>query len=322
MYFHESEAIALEHRDLLPVVEQVDELLATIFTAAPLRPADFSFKLGCDANQVISFFDLLVEREVLLSEAMVECERCHTLMPASAFHEALADEDDFECSSCGRPFRRRTPVMTVYRMTAETLARPKPAVATPDVELALRELDQNPNVFRRLGQTWVIKYEGQMILLHSLGGLSYVARLLLDPGRTFPAAFLLAAEAGIDPRITTGTSGRALTDETLAEYKEEYIELKTELDEAKERNDLGHIDRLQKKLDFFATEIARATGYGGRKREKSDVERVRKNVSMAVTRAIDGIHAYHERLGKHLRNSVTSGLFFCYDPEHDPRWLI
>jgi len=108
----------------------------------------------------------------------------------------------------------------------------------------------------------------------------------------------------------------------LAKYKEEYIELTEDLEEAKERNDLGRISSLQKKLDFFATEIAKATGFGGRKREKSDVERVRKNVSMAVTRAIDGIHADHERLGNHLRKSVTSGLFFCYDPEHDPRRII
>ncbi len=152
MYFHESEAIAGENQDLRQVVEEVDEMLATIFTAAPLRPGDFSCKLACDMNQVAAVFDLLAEQDVLLSEEMVECERCQNLMSAVTFNEACNDGDDFECSSCGRPIRRRTPVTTVYRMTAETLARPKPAVATADVESALRELDQFGSVFRPLGQ--------------------------------------------------------------------------------------------------------------------------------------------------------------------------
>lgn len=321
MYFHESEAIALEYRDLQPVVEQVDELLATIFTAAPLRPADFSFKLGCDANQVISFFDLLVTRDVLLVETMVECERCHTLMPASAFQQAVADEDDFECSSCSRPFGHRTPVTIVYRMTAETLSRPKPAVATADIESAIRELDQSPSVFRRLGQIWVIKYECIMILMQDARGLAYLARLLADPGRIVPAASLLAAVAGIDPRIPAGTSGRLLDDEAMARYKERYAELQDELAEAESRNDLGRVANLQSELDAFGTEIARATGLGGKKRERTDIEKVRKSVSMAVSRAIDSIRDEHAGLGQHLQNSIDFGLTFRYGSERETIWL-
>lgn len=321
MYFHESEAIALEHRDLQPVVEQVDELLATIFTAAPLRPADFSFKLGCDANQVISFFDLLVKREVLLSEAMVECDRCHTLMSAVEFQQAIADEDDFECSSCDRPFRRRTPVITVYRMTAETLARPKPAVATPDVESALRELDHSASVFRRLAQVWVIKYEGEMILMQDARGLTYLARLLAEPGRIVPAANLLAALAGIDPRITTGSSGELLDNQAREEYGHRYRELQEEMQEARENNDLGQIEKLEGEMELLTNELARATGIGGRSRRKTDIEKVRKSVSMAVSRAIDSIRDEHAVLGRHLQNSISPGLTFRYDPERDPSWL-
>ncbi len=321
MYFHESEAIATEHPGLQTVIEQVDEMLATIFTAAPLRPDDFSCKLECDTNQVISFFDLLAEQEVLLSEEMVECDRCHNLMAASACQQAIADEDDFDCSSCNRPIRRRTPVITVYRMTAETLSRPKPAVPTADVELALRELDQSSSVFQQLGQIWVIKYEGKMILMGNARGLSYLARLLVEPQRTVPAVSLLAAVAGIDPRITTGTSGRLLDDEAMAKYKQRYAELQEDLAEAESRNDLGRIARLQSEMEAFELEIARATGLGGRKREKTDTERVRKNVSMAVSRTIDSIRDEHAVLGRHLRNSISPGLTFRYDPERDPGWL-
>jgi len=115
MYFQESEVIASENPDLHDVVEQLDRLLATIFTAAPLRPGDFACNLGSDSNQVIAVFDLLADCEILLAEKMVECERCHNLMSATAFQQAVADQDDFDCSSCSRPFRRRTSVMTVDR---------------------------------------------------------------------------------------------------------------------------------------------------------------------------------------------------------------
>ena len=60
----------------------------------------------------------------------------------------------------------------------------------------------------------------------------------------------------------------------------------------------------------------------GRTREKSDSERVRKNVSNAVTRAIEAVAVEHVRLGKHLGNSINSGSVFSYDPEKDPEWLV
>ncbi len=68
-----------------------------------------------------------------------------------------------------------------------------------------------------------------MFLPHSPSGLSYIARLLVDPAR---------------------------------------------------------IAELENQKDAFSTEIESATGLGGRRREKSDPERVRKNVSNAVASAI------------------------------------
>jgi hypothetical protein len=320
MYFHESEAIARENRDLQATMERIDETLATIFTGAPLRPADFACRLECDTNQVVAIFDLLVDRDVLLAQEMVECERCQNLMPSSELREAWDDGDDFDCSSCGRVLSPRAPVIRIYRMTAETLARPKPAVPTADIEAALRELDQSPSVFRRLGQIWVIKYDRSMILMQDARGLAYLARLLADAGRVVPAASLLAAVTGIDPRISSGSSGRLLDDQAMSRYKQRYTELQEELEEAESRHDLGGIAKAQAEMEAFGTEIARATGLGGKKRERTDAEKVRKAVSMAVSRAIDSIRNEHAILGRHLQNSVSPGLTFRYDPEHDPGW--
>ena len=278
MYFHESEAIAHKHPMLQRVVEEIDGHLATIFNPAPLRPADFASVVGCGTNQVVSIFDLLVEDEVLLADGMVECDRCHNLMSALAYDEAMADEDAFECTSCHRPFGRRVRRTTIYRMTAETLARPKPAVATAEIEDALIELVRSPFVFRRLNQTWVLRFEGRTALMQEARGLCYIARLVAEPDRDVWASHLLAAAVGIDPRVTAGSSEPYLDGPALAAYHKQYRELHEDLEDARSMNDLGRIAAVQEKMEFFATEISRATGLHGKKREHSTIQNIRKSV--------------------------------------------
>jgi hypothetical protein len=100
------------------------------------------------------------------------------------------------------------------------------------------------------------------------------------------------------------------------------IEITRDFEEAKRDNDHARVAELEKQKETFSAEIEKATGLGGRKREQSDSERVRKNVSNAVTRAIEAVALEHERLGKHLGNSINSGSTFSYDPERDPQWLV
>jgi hypothetical protein len=212
-------------------------------------------------------------------------------------------------------------VTTVYRLSAETLARPKPAVKTDDVESALRHLDGHPHVFQRLGQVWVLKYDGKMVLMEHAKGMVYLSRLLIDPDRTLPVAFLVAAETGDDPRIFSGSSEEMIDDQAMAEYKQCYFDLQVELAEAEHRNDLSRIPQLQEELDTLGNEIVRVSGLGGRIRSKSEMNKVRKRVSTSVKRAIDSIRAEHPRLGRHLHNAVNPGFTFSYTPERDPRWF-
>jgi hypothetical protein len=127
---------------------------------------------------------------------------------------------------------------------------------------------------------------------------------------------------GIDQRIPVGTSGTVLDDQALADYRKIYIEITHDFEEAKRDHDHARIAELEKQKEAFSAEIEGATGLGGRRREKSDPERVRKNVSNAVTRAIEAVALEHERLGKHLGNSINSGSVFSYVPERDPQWLV
>jgi len=177
------------------------------------------------------------------------------------------------------------------------------------------------NVFQRRGEFWQLSFVGETKFLKDSVGLGYIARLLIEPHRDIPAVTLLAARAGIDPLVTTGSSGEVLDDQARDEYGRRYRELGDELHEARENNDLGQIEKLEGEMEQLTNELASATGIGGRSRQKADIEKVRKSVSMAVSRDIERIGKEHESLGRHLTASVTSGLTFRYAPERDPGWL-
>jgi hypothetical protein len=162
MFFQESEAIAREHPDLLRVVEQVDQQLSGICSPAPLRPGDFSCALGAEENQVTSVFDLLAKRGILLAEEMVECERCHNLMPAGAFRAAIQDEDQFECTTCSRVFPRRTNPILAYRMTAQALSLTQAKAKPRAVQIA--EMFGSPPSEEPLSERAKLVLEAMLVL--------------------------------------------------------------------------------------------------------------------------------------------------------------
>ena len=162
MYFPESESIVREHLDLQKVAALVDERLSEVFSTAPLRPADFACAIGSDINQATSVFDLLAQKGLLQRTEMVECVHCHTLVAAAAFRRAMDDEDDFECSTCSRRFRRNTAPITVYRMAAKVAARPRPELE------ADRGIAGAAFVFRRHGREWEITYQGKTALMRDI----------------------------------------------------------------------------------------------------------------------------------------------------------
>jgi len=178
----------------------------------------------------------------------------------------------------------------------------------------------NAASFRRQGEFWVLRFGGETVYLKDSVGLAYIARLLSEPQRDIPAVSILAARAGIDPRISTGSTGEVLDDAARATYATRYQDLCEELDDAKRHHDEGRIVKLQEEMEQLSTELASATGLGGRGRKKSDAERVRIAVSMAVRRSIEAISEHHASLGRHLLLSISSGQVFRYSPDSRQEW--
>jgi hypothetical protein len=176
--------------------------------------------------------------------------------------------------------------------------------------------------FRRRGEFWVLNFGGETAYLKDSVGLAYIARLLSEPHRDIPAVSLLAARAGIDPRISTGSTGDALDNTARTNYSARYQDLCEDLEDATRNHDEGRIVKLQEEMEKLSTELACATGLGGRGRKKSDAERVRIAVSMAVRRAIEAISEHHAPLGRHLFLSISSGQVFRYSPDTRQEWVL
>jgi len=183
------------------------------------------------------------------------------------------------------------------------------------------DLGPTANTFRLRGQFWELTFDGQTVHMKDLAGLAYIARMLSEPDRDIPAVSLLAARAGIDPLIASGSSGKMLDDEARDNYRNRYAQLQDDLSEAKENNDFAQIERLETEKEQLTAELSSAAGLGGRKRERTDAEKVRKSVSMAVTRAIQDIESNHPSLGRHLLAAISSGQVFRYAPPSSIDWL-
>lgn len=322
MFFPESEAIARDHIDLAGVIEQVDDQLSFVCTPSPLRPSDVASVIGADDNQVASVFALLAKRRIVMAVEMVECARCQNLLPAEAFRQAVRDEDEFECTGCGWKLLPRSETLHVYRMAATALARTKRVAEQCEFERKLEAtLGPYENMFKQLGDVWAVRYGGITRFFQDSVGLAYIARLLSDPNRDIPAVSLLAARAGIEPLMASGSCGEFLDDQGRAKYKGKYEELAEELASARANNDPRRIEKILADMDVLGTELARATGLFGRTRTKTDADKVRKSVSMAVARDVERITKKHSSVGLHLDAAISSGKTFRYSPQEEIHWM-
>ncbi len=191
-------------------------------------------------------------------------------------------------------------------------------------------------VFLREGEIWRIAYDGKEVRLRDSRGLRYLARLLGEPGRDVHSAEL-ASGGGIDPevggpvpsvdeaggRAGLGDAGEMLDVRARDAYRARLDELRSELAQATEWGDKERASRLQAEIDFIAGEIAAAYGIGGRARKAADsTERARKAVANRIRDAVTRIEKDHASLGRHLANSVRTGIFCCYQPERPVSWRI
>jgi pimeloyl-ACP methyl ester carboxylesterase len=180
-------------------------------------------------------------------------------------------------------------------------------------------------VFRREGDYWTVSWRGKVVRLKNAKGLHYIAYLLANPGRQFLAFELAAAgaapgsqRASIDSGVTAadlGDAGALLDAKAREQYRHRIHELREELAEAVQLNDMSRAAGLRSELDFLRDQIVAGVGLGGRNRKTaSHTERARLMVTKAIKAAIAKIRASDASLGRYLATSIKTGNCCAYDP--------
>lgn len=176
-------------------------------------------------------------------------------------------------------------------------------------------------VFLRLGDYWLVAYNGApKYARHSLG-MSYISLLLQKPGDEVSASELLDLVSGDGTRACLGSAGPMIDEPSIVDYQNRLAQNEAEMIEAKASADLARQGHLSDEREWLLSELRRANVPGGKVREALDQrERDRKAVSMAVGRAIEAIRKIHKPLWHHLWTYIDTGNFLCYRSDPSNHW--
>lgn len=199
--------------------------------------------------------------------------------------------------------------------------------AVPD-RSALIPLRSANSVFRLEGEYWTIAHAGTVLRLKDSKGLRYVAYLLNSPGQMLRALDVVAAvHQGAAPgsggvgQTFDSSSGPVADRQAVSEYRRRLEDVRQEIDEAKEQNDLGRAAALQGEAEWLQRQLEEACGLGGRLRGLPSMsERARQTLTKGVRSTLKRIERGNAKLASYLARHIKTGYLCGYEP--DPERLI
>jgi hypothetical protein len=160
--------------------------------------------------------------------------------------------------------------------------------------------------------------------------MQYLAHLLRHPGQKVRALDLVQLlgfqeqGAGENRKVETRSRGLDLLDpQAKREYRQRLQELRTQLSEADELNDLGRAAKLRAEIDFLARHLNAAVDLHGKDRKAgADDERARLLVTKRIKSVLKMLDTLHPPLAHHLRACVKTGYYCSYSspPVAPPVW--
>lgn len=169
--------------------------------------------------------------------------------------------------------------------------------------------------FQREGELWRLWWHGTEVRLPDAKGLRDIAVLLARPGREVHVGELAGSvESSALP---------LLDEEARQRYRRRWAEIDAGIDEADAAGDVGRAELCRLERDALVKTLSAATGLGGRAREvPGPQERARQAVRARIRHALDRIERSHPELARHLRRSIRTGTFCCYDPDEAVDWWV
>ena len=171
------------------------------------------------------------------------------------------------------------------------------------------------NAIVREAGVWRVTFNGSSTTVRDLKGIGDLAVLLSRPRAEVHCLELMGATDVGD------TAGPVLDNRARSDYKQRILDLQADIDEAHANNDTGRAARAEHELDVLVKQLSEAFGLGGRDRNGgSSVQRARSAVTYRVRPAIKQLAAADPVLGRHLDNSVRTGVWCSYHPETELTW--
>lgn len=182
---------------------------------------------------------------------------------------------------------------------------------------------------RRSGQAWTLEREGAAHHLPHSPGVALLVELLRRPSSPVHVLDLLtvvdgnplgaigAAEAReLGLNVPEDGAGAAPDRQAISAYRARLEELAQEIRESEAAHDPGRTSQLKAEFDFIAETVERSLGLGGRERPSGSAqERARTRVAKALSRTLKKVEEVDPPLGRHLRQSVSTGTYCVYSPD-------
>lgn len=248
--------------------------------------------------------------------------RSYLEMFVSAFQKSItggktpSSEEMIDWVKLANPFRYESDtdhiVQGLKLAGIETLSHGEPALPY--------SADRHPvsldSIFKKEQAIWRIQFDGNEITLTNMKGLQDINLLLQSPEKQIHCTDLMGSVSSMDE------ASFAIDEKALSSYRERIRDLEEDIGEAREQNDLARAVQLKKEYDQLVDHLSKSFGAGGRIRKlKSPAERARAAVTMRIKKAIKRISSHHPSLGRHLTNSIKTGVFCAYAPEEDRHWI-
>lgn len=177
-------------------------------------------------------------------------------------------------------------------------------------------------MFLHQGKHWLVVYNGVPKQVSDSTGMAYIALLLQAPGKEVHANALRASVSGRYANVILDSPQELLDQRAIDDYKARLAEVEKSLRSAVADHSSEERRALLVERAWYEKELQRGADRRGRPKKKSrDVERARKSVSNAVTRAITAIRREHMPLGLHLHDSIDMGGFLIYRGDPSPPWI-
>jgi hypothetical protein len=119
-----------------------------------------------------------------------------------------------------------------------------------------------------------------------------------------------AYEDGLSIRRSAASWDEPLDTRARAAYRTRYLQLTEALEEARERNDIGHVERCQDELASLLQQLSQR-----RYVSCAATERARKAIYNRVQGAIRRLAQLDRELGVHLRRAIKTGTYCSYRPD-------